>query len=162
MAFKEVVPPKDTPVGEFFQFKAIGDKLRGYFVGAGPAKGSYAKPTDVAVSFLCSENGKPVVKTISPAPYTLKRAVQHAMGEGKLVQGVECQVHYTGNQPIEGRDSAMKLIKTEIDLDDAGKPRLKPGILEAIKKHANAAPAAPAKPKGDDLFGDSDGGEIPF
>lgn len=162
MAFKEVVPPKEVQ-GEFVQLKAVGDRLAGYFVSATKAGGQYAKPDDIAVNVLTKgADGNPVTKTISPAPYTLRRAVQHAMGEGKLVPGVQVQISKTGDQRIDGRDHPMALVKLTIDLDDANKPIIKPGVLEAMKKHAaTAPPPAPKPPKPPDVF-DGGGDDIPF
>lgn len=165
MAFKEVVTEQGEGAGggEFFNFKAIGDKLEGYFVSKKKSTaGQYTKPDDEDYSFLCKgADGKPVVKILAPPPTDAKRKLAKADREGQIVQGVVVRMTYTGDLDT-GKDSKMKVIKTLVDIDDAGKPIVKPGVLDAIKKHVAAPP--PPKPKSDDaLFGDNGGDDdIPF
>jgi hypothetical protein len=164
MAFKEVKAEQgEGGAGEFFKFQAIGDSLEGYFVSVKESTGGqYTKPDDKDYKFLCAgADGKPVMKTLAPPPTDAKRNLAKAGREGKLVPGVKVSLKYISNLDT-GQASPMKVIKTLIDVDDAGKPIVKPGVLEAIAKHAAAPP--PAKPKADDsLFGGGAGGDdLPF
>lgn len=155
MAYKTIDEPEQGSGGKFFQFKAIGDAIEGYFAGTSVSTSQFAKEKDEAYTFLTKDG----LVTIDPVPTNGSMKLNAAKRDGDLKPGCKVLLKFIGEKPTD-KGNPMRIIEVKVD------PEPNQGALKAIAKKKSETPKPPPpKPKNDDadLFDDkSDSDDIPF
>jgi hypothetical protein len=145
MAWKTVkAPPLPEPVrGEFFNFKAIGDKLGGWFVQTAPRTKTYdGKAKEVTDYVVRVKDGTQKIVT---GNRDLDHQMKQSFADG-LKPGHQIVIEYTHNTPIPGMSPQKGF---SVKFDDA--PQMAMPAFKASEQQS-APPPPPPPPSDDDLF----------
>jgi hypothetical protein len=133
MAFEEVAVDPESMGGEFYQFKDIGQTLKGYFASQGPSTSKFAKAGDYRYMFATKEG----FKVVDPAPAHLNASLKAAIASGKLKPGCQVIIKMSGSKPTD-KGNPLGLFSVMID------PEVTPLALKLI---ASAPPPLAPQPQ---------------
>lgn len=117
MAYKEVELSEEemkSAGAAYVQFKAIGDKLIGRFLGTQPTTGKYAKAGENDYRFKTVNEKKEVVEVLLTPATNCRMKLEKAEKNGELRIGSKVLISFDSEQDI-GKQSPLKIFKVAID-----------------------------------------------